>query len=598
MAKKNDFVRMSTKKKSRKLFLGMLCPLLTVTIVACAFFYIVTEKVLNYYLDAQLQGSVESLSASVLERMNPVTVNIEDFANFAELTEDSDEILTALVNTFRKNLEYASCFYYVTTTPLSKGGLFIHSEGWVPPSNFDVNKREWYTGAIKNVGQICFSNPYIDADTQALAVTISKSVSDANGKVKGVVACDILLDRLLVLLRKINISKNSKMDLINIDGYYMTNIDSSKIMNASWIEETDYKGDMKEWFNGEKKSVINGKKFYAISKIGYSPWFIIVEGPKTDFSGQLANIVLIFEIILVLFSIFTSVMNIRTIRKMREGEQKLGAGLFEETQNLVVSARENAATAQDQSAAVKEIVATMEDSNALSESISSKIRDVSKVSEKTSADVANGVSSIEQNVAQLHAIFDANQQTIDGMKVLSERIESIWDIVTLINNVADQAKIIAFNAELEASSAGEAGKSFRIVANEIRRLSDGIIDGTKEIKEKINEIQHSSDSLILASESGTEKINAGYENAKSLAERFASIKDSAEITAASANDITEIIQQQTTSSEQILIALKQISAGVENFTVATDTISSSAEHIRGMSEQLNNSVKSSDKENR
>ncbi|MBQ5383147.1 MAG: PDC sensor domain-containing protein, partial [Treponema sp.] len=240
MAKKNDFDRMSTKKKSRKLFLGMLCPLLTVTIVACTFFYIITEKVLNYYLDAQLQGSVESLSASVLERMNPVTVNIEDFANFAELTEDSDEILTALVNTFRKNLEYASCFYYVTTTPLSKGGLFIHSEGWVPPSNFDVNKREWYTGAIKNAGQICFSNPYIDADTQALAVTISKSVSDANGKVKGVVACDILLDRLLVLLRKINISKNSKMDLVNIDGYYMTNIDSSKIMNASWIEETDY----------------------------------------------------------------------------------------------------------------------------------------------------------------------------------------------------------------------------------------------------------------------------------------------------------------------------------------------------------------------
>ena len=182
------------------------------------------------------------------------------------------------------------------------------------------------------------------------------------------------------------------------------------------------------------------------------------------------------------------------------------------------------------------------------------------------------------------------------MKVLSERIESIWDIVTLINNVADQAKIIAFNAELEASSAGEAGKSFRIVANEIRRLSDGIIDGTKEIKEKINEIQHSSDSLILASESGTEKINAGYENAKSLAERFASIKDSAEITAASANDITEIIQQQTSSSEQVLIALKQISSGVENFTVATDNISASSEHIRAMSEQLNNSVKSSTNE--
>ena len=109
-----------------------------------------------------------------------------------------------------------------------------------------------------------------------------------------------------------------------------------------------------------------------------------------------------------------SILNILTIRKMRVGEQQLGANLYEETQTLVVAAKENAATAQDQSAAVKEIVATMEDSNALSENISSKIRDVSKVAEKTSSDVADGVASIEQNVAQLHAIFDANQQTIEG----------------------------------------------------------------------------------------------------------------------------------------------------------------------------------------
>ena len=77
----------------------------------------------------------------------------------------------------------------------------------------------------------------------------------------------------------------------------------------------------------------------------------------------------------------------------------------------------------------------MEDSNALSENIASKIHDVSKVAEKTSSDVAIGVAAIEQNVAQLHAIFDANQQTIEGMKILSERIESIWDIVTFLQTL-------------------------------------------------------------------------------------------------------------------------------------------------------------------
>ncbi|WP_191018056.1 methyl-accepting chemotaxis protein [Treponema zioleckii] len=279
---------------------------------------------------------------------------------------------------------------------------------------------------------------------------------------------------------------------------------------------------------------------------------------------------------------------IMQIRVSQDKEHRISAELFEEAQNLVVSAKETAATSQDSSAAVKEIVATMEDTNDLSENISRKIKDVSSVANNTSSDVVDGVAQLDLNVRQLHEIFDANQGTIEGIKILSEKIESIWDIVSLINNVADQAKIIAFNAELEASSAGEAGKSFRIVANEIRRLSDGIIDGTREIKEKITEVQHSSDSLILASESSTAKINEGYENARGLDEKFNNIKKSAEITAKSADDIADIIQQQASASEQILIAIKEIASGVENFTVATDNISTAAENVRKISEDLNN----------
>ena len=591
---RNDFKNMSTRKKSRKLFWGTLAPLLTVTIVACTFFYDISNKIITYYLEAELSRQVENVNSNILERMNPVMVNIEDFANFTELT-DEDSIMLPLVITLQKNLQYSSGFYYASTTSIQKGGLFVHSENWVPPKDWDQTTRDWFKIALKNPDELNYTSPYVDSTTGELAITISKAIKDTHGKVKGVVACDILLSRLVNLFDEIQISKHGQINMIDKDGNYMTHKDPSKIMNANYLKETSYKGDIKEWMNGEKKTLVTKKNYYAVCQIAQAPWFIVIEGPLKDFKGQLSNVIIIFEIALIIFSILASIYNINVIRKMRMGEQELGKSLFEETQNLVVSAKENAATAQDQSAAVKEIVATMEDSNALSESISKKIQSVSKVADKTSRDVVAGVASIEQNVAQLHAIFDANQQTIDGMKVLSERIESIWDIVTLINNVADQAKIIAFNAELEASSAGEAGKSFRIVANEIRRLSDGIIDGTKEIKERINEIQHSSDSLILASESGTQKINEGYESAKNLGEMFESIKNSAEVTADSAGDITEIIQQQTTASEQILIALKQISAGVENFTVATDNISSSSENIRAMSEAMNNSVKSSEK---
>ena len=592
--KERDYSNVSTKKKSRRLFWGMLAPLLTVTIAACTFAYYISNAIIQYYLTSELNYSVKKINSDVMERMKPINVNLENFANFAGLSDDK-EVLKALVTILSQNLEYSNSFYYGSATPIKKGGNFIESSGWVPPSSFEHTDRDWYKNAVTAGGKVNYEDPYMDALSGSLAVAVSKSVSGPDGKIKGVVGCDILLDKLTDVIEEIQLSENSKIALINDEGYYLACDDASKIMKKKYTDETTYTGNLGEWMNGEQRVFIGKKNFYAICGVGDSPWFIVIEGPVVDYTGRLANVILTFEIALIIFSVLMSILNIFTIRKMRKSEQDLGANLFEETQTLVVAAKENAATAQDQSAAVKEIVATMEDSNALSENISSKIHDVSKVAEKTSSDVADGVASIEQNVAQLHAIFDANQQTIEGMKVLSERIESIWDIVTLINSVADQAKIIAFNAELEASSAGEAGKSFRIVANEIRRLSDGIIDGTKEIKERINEIQHSSDSLILASESGTKKINEGYENAKNLGDRFASIKNSAEITAASAGDISEIIQQQTSASEQILIALKQISAGVENFTVATDNISTSSEHIRAMSEAMNNSVKSEKK---
>ena len=155
-------------------------------------------------------------------------------------------------------------------------------------------------------------------------------------------------------------------------------------------------------------------------------------------------IVVIFAVFVIIIAKLNDVMvRIRASREkelaVAQKERKIGERLFEEAQNLVVATKETAATSQDSSAAVKEIVATMEDSNVLSENISTKIKDVSSIANQTSTDVTEGVAQIEQNVAQLHEIFDANQQTIDGIKILSEKIESIWDIVTLINNVADQA---------------------------------------------------------------------------------------------------------------------------------------------------------------
>jgi methyl-accepting chemotaxis protein len=270
--------------------------------------------------------------------------------------------------------------------------------------------------------------------------------------------------------------------------------------------------------------------------------------------------------------------------------QSMTAVLTESVQNLNVTSQEVFATSNDQAAAVKEIVTTMEDSDSLSKSIAISIADISLLATGTTEAVRSGFEIIKTTLDKMNEIKESNAETISGIKFLSEKIESIWEIVNLINGIADQTKIIAFNAELEASSAGEAGKSFQLVATEIRRLADGTVSSTSEIKNRINEIQHSSDTLIVSSEEGTKKISEGNELTGQMNQVFEGILSSTEKTARSTDQISVSINQQVSSFEQILITLKQISEGIDNFVVATKASATSAETLKDMAEDLDDRI--------
>ena len=285
----------------------------------------------------------------------------------------------------------------------------------------------------------------------------------------------------------------------------------------------------------------------------------------------------------IIGAIFTAIacyaVYILLIKKIQDTEKEVSSKLFLETKNLAEATKESARSGQDQNAAVKEIVATMQDSAAMATNIGEKVKGVTDLAEKSHDAVLRGNKALQINVQELIDIKNKNMLTIEGIKNLNERIASIWDIVSIINNVADQTKIIAFNAELEASSSGEAGKNFHIVATEIRRLSDNNIDSIKEIRERTTEIQQASDSLILDSEKMTKQIAEGYESAKGLENHFDSIMNASVNTANSSRDILSYVDQLTSSSEQIFITLKQIAEGIESFSQSTKHISESSEKV-------------------
>ena len=457
------------------------------------------------------------------------------------------------------------------------------------PDGYDPIGSSWYAGAVEKEGETFYSDIYVNSLTDTLVVTISRAVYRGD-EIDGVVAFDFPMEDLQAFVGAV------KSDLLDwsfilsprgdffMDEVYTPEDNILTVKNGAYRKLGEKMLEVEDDFVFGK---VDGIKYvFRIAPIPMTGWYYVLGKSVKDVNAfSTATRILLTVAFFILFIVIMAITAF-IISRMRAKEQEASRHLINETHNLALSSKENAMTAQDQSAAVKEIVATMEDNTALSEDISRKIKDVSGVASKTSGDVAEGVSYLEKNVRQLHEIATANQNTIEGIKSLGDKIENIWDIVTLINSVADQAKIIAFNAELEASTAGEAGKNFHIVATEIRRLADGIIGGTKEIKAKITEIQHSSDTLILASESGTEKIREGVSNAKNLEERFTSIKNASEITADSAGDITTIIQQQAVASEQILITLKQIALGVDKFRGATESVSEASQKLQVIAEDL------------
>ena len=296
----------------------------------------------------------------------------------------------------------------------------------------------------------------------------------------------------------------------------------------------------------------------------------------TDFDNEVSyNMHLVNKVVLLFRKIFDEISGI-------------GKTMIAPINSITEISQATATTSLEQSTGVKEILATMEETDAQTRSIVDKIGDVTEIAENTAKNVESGFETLQSNLDKMNDITQANVTTIAGIRELGEKIGSIWEIVKIINDIADQTRIIAFNAELEASSAGDLGKNFHIVANEVRRLAAGITNSVEQIKERITEIQHSSDNLIITSESGTEKIREGLELSEKLKEKFSDIQSSSEITVESALQIKKIIYQQSAAFDQIVTTVRQISAGIENFSSSTGTMNETAKKLQSAANNLEN----------
>lgn len=249
-----------------------------------------------------------------------------------------------------------------------------------------------------------------------------------------------------------------------------------------------------------------------------------------------------------------------------------------------------AAISAQQSAAIAEITSTVEELSASSTQIAEHSTSVVDVASETWANTTRGAESIDTIITQMGEIKNDTENSISEVLALGKKSKEITSIMGIINNIADQTKLIAFNAALEASSAGEYGKRFGVVAVEIRRLADSVMESTDEIEGKINEIQESINRLVIASEKSAKIVQNGMNHSSNTAEILVDIVTAAQTTTDAAKQISLSTQQQKTASNQVVFALRDIVAGANQTSLAISNIDAISKDLMKKAAHLDQTI--------
>ncbi|MDQ7731964.1 methyl-accepting chemotaxis protein [Halomonas sp. SpR1] len=246
-----------------------------------------------------------------------------------------------------------------------------------------------------------------------------------------------------------------------------------------------------------------------------------------------------------------------------------------------------AAAVEEMASSVAEITSTMEELSTSSTQIADHSQSVVDVANQTLERSRKGSAAMQLLQSKMQDIRSDSEQSLTEIMTLGAKSKQINKVMELINTLAAQTKLIAFNAALEASSAGESGRRFSVVASEIRRLADSVTDSTQEIEAHTDDIQTAINRLVVASEKGASSIEQGVEASMSTAQDLEALLKAASQTSSAAQQISLSTQQQKTASSQVVMALRDIDTASSRNAHSVRSITDISQDMIHMSAELN-----------
>lgn len=269
--------------------------------------------------------------------------------------------------------------------------------------------------------------------------------------------------------------------------------------------------------------------------------------------------------------------------------QRIGSavGLVQSSSaELQAAANQQAASAREQAGAMNEIATTIRELIATSHQIAESAQRVAQVAEETSASARDGDKAVESANASISGIRRQVDQIVEHMLDLGRKSQQIGAVLDIVSELAEQSNILAINATIEAAGAGESGKRFSVVADEIRKLSDRVADSTKEIRALIDDMRAAVNTTVMATETGSKAVDAGSRQFDAVASSFREIAAMIETTTDAAREIELSTKQQSTAVEQVNIATSNVAQATTESEASSGQILQTSSELTGLSRDL------------
>jgi methyl-accepting chemotaxis protein len=282
-----------------------------------------------------------------------------------------------------------------------------------------------------------------------------------------------------------------------------------------------------------------------------------------------------------------------TLNTMVEGLRQLARQGREATENLNAAAAEirastqqQAAGVEEQLAAVQETAATVDEITHTGAQIGKRAQEVIASAQSTAQVSASGLRAVDETARAMDAIRDQAEAVARNIVALSEKTQAIGEITSTVNDISERSHLLALNAALEAASAGEHGRSFAVVASEMKTLADQAKEATAQVRAILGDIQRGINTSVMLTEEAVKRVTAGKERTDTTQATINEITGRIQESVQTFQQIVASTNQQQLGIEQVMSALQNIRLASQQTAAGTRQLDSAAANLAGLSQQL------------